>query len=55
MKDEANRLKNIGVLRWVDTEQPGTGDPDFASPSFPQPEKDTGQIWLMAGFEELNK
>ena len=54
-KDEANRHKNVGVLGWVDTKQPGTGDPDFASPSFPQPKKDTGQIRFLTGFEELNK
>ena len=55
MKDEANRLKDIGVLEWVDTKQPGTGDPDFASPSFPQPKKDTNQMRFLTGFEELNK
>ena len=55
MKYEANRLKNVGALAWMDTKQPGTGDPDFASPSFPQPKKDTGEVRFLTGFEELNK
>ena len=55
MKDEAERLKDIGVLAWVDTKQPYTGNPDFASPSFPQPKKDTNQVRFLTGFEEINK
>ena len=55
MKDEAERLKDIGVLAWVDNKQPNTGNPDYASPSFPQPKKDTNQVRFLTGFEELSK
>ena len=34
---------------------PNTGNPDCASPSFPQPKKDTNQVRFLTGFEELNK